>query len=269
VIRYSEVTVRYPNGTVGLDRVDLEIPTGQFVVVVGLSGAGKSTLLRTMNGLVPVSSGRLEVAGRRVDGATGRSLRGLRARIGMIFQSFNLVPRASVLQNVLVGRLHATATLPSLVGRYRKDDVELAFSALERVGIVEKAYTRASQLSGGQQQRVAIARVLAQQPEVILADEPVASLDPPTAGMVMQDLQRINRELGITTVVNLHFLDLARTYAERILGMRNGRIVFDGTPEEADDAVFARIYGRSLTADDVLSAGEAPVRLDPVSPEPE
>jgi phosphonate transport system ATP-binding protein len=265
VIRYTDVTVRYPNGTMGLDGIDLEIPDGQFVVVVGLSGAGKSTLIRTMNGLVPVTSGGLEVAGARVDGAGKRELRRLRSRVGMIFQSFNLVNRTTVLKNVLVGRLHATPTLPSLFGAYRKEDTELAFQALERVGIVEKAYTRASQLSGGQQQRVAIARVLAQQPEVILADEPVASLDPPTANQVMRDLQRINRELGITTVVNLHFLDLARTYAQRILGMRAGKIVFDGTPDQADDAVFARIYGRSLTADDVLAAGSAPVRLDAVA----
>ncbi|MFC0678018.1 phosphonate ABC transporter ATP-binding protein [Lysobacter korlensis] len=267
MIRYTDVSVRYPNGTVGLDAVDLEIPDGQFVVVVGLSGAGKSTLIRTINGLVPVTSGQLEVAGRRVDGASKRQLRELRSRVGMIFQSFNLVSRTTVLKNVLVGRLHATPTVPSLFGVYRKDDVEVAFSALERVGIVEKAYTRASQLSGGQQQRVAIARVLAQQPEVILADEPVASLDPPTANLVMRDLQRINRELGITTVVNLHFLDLARTYAQRIIGMRAGKIVFDGTPSEADDAVFARIYGRSLTAEDVLAPG-AQVGADTEAPAP-
>ena len=258
MIRFTDVSVRYPNGTVGLEGLDLEIPDGQFVVVVGLSGAGKSTLIRTINGLVPTTSGSLEVEGQRVDGARKRELRDLRARVGMIFQSFNLVTRSTVLNNVLVGRLHATPTWRSLFGWYRKDDVELAFQALERVGIVEKAYTRASELSGGQQQRVAIARVLAQEPSVILADEPVASLDPPTANLVMRDLQRINRELGITTIVNLHFLDLARTYADRIVGMRAGRLVFDGTAEEADDAVFAEIYGRSLTAEDVLpGAGEA------------
>ena len=256
MIRFSDVSVVYPNGTVGLDGVNLEIPDGQFVVVVGLSGAGKSTLVRTINGLVTTTSGELEVQGQRVDGASKRALRRLRSRVGMIFQSFNLVERTSVLKNVLVGRLHATPTLMSLFGIYRKADVELAFQALERVGIVEKAYIRASQLSGGQQQRVAIARVLAQDPAILLADEPVASLDPPTANMIMRDLQRINRELGITTVVNLHFLDLARSYADRIIGMRAGRIVFDGSAEQADDAVFAEIYGRSLTADDVLATAE-------------
>ena len=255
MIRFSNVTVDYGNGTKGLDGVDLEIEDGQFVVVVGLSGAGKSTLVRTINGLVTATSGELEVAGIRVDGARPRTLRRLRARVGMVFQSFNLVTRTTVLKNVLVGRLHAAPTVLSMFGIFRRDDTEIAFEALERVGIVEKAYVRASQLSGGQQQRVAIARVLAQQPEVILADEPVASLDPPTANMVMRDLQRINRELGITTIVNLHFLDLARAYAQRIIGMRGGRIVFDGTPEEADDEVFTQIYGRSLTADDVIAEG--------------
>ena len=252
MIRFAKVSVRYPNGTIGLDEIDLEIPDGQFVVVVGLSGAGKSTLVRSINGLVTPTGGELEVSGQRVDGAKKSALRRLRSKVGMVFQSFNLVTRTSVLNNVLVGRLHATPTWRALLGWYRKADVELAFQALERVGIVEKAYTRASQLSGGQQQRVAIARVLAQQPDVILADEPVASLDPPTANLVMRDLRRINRDLGITTVVNLHFLDLARTYAQRIIGMRGGKIVFDGPPEDADDAVFAEIYGRSLTPEDLL-----------------
>jgi phosphonate transport system ATP-binding protein len=256
VISFRDVSVTYPTGTVGLDSVTLEIARGEFVVVVGLSGAGKSTLVRAINGLVSVTAGELLVDGVHVDGARPAQLRRLRSRIGMIFQSFNLVGRISVLQNVLVGRLHATPLLLSLFGYFRPADREKAFQALERVGIVEKGYVRASQLSGGQQQRVAIARVLAQDPTVILADEPVASLDPPTAHMVMRDLERINDELGITTIVNLHFLDLARRYADRIIGMRDGRIVFDGPPADANDAVFEQIYGRSLTAEDVLSAAE-------------
>ena len=256
MISFRDVTVTYPNGTVGLDSVTLDIAPGEFVVVVGLSGAGKSTLVRSINGLVPVTGGELLVNDVHVDGAKASQLRQLRSRIGMIFQSFNLVGRITVLQNVLVGRLHATPLLLSLVGYFRPSDREKAFEALERVGIVEKAYVRASQLSGGQQQRVAIARVLAQDPTVILADEPVASLDPPTAHMVMRDLERINDDLGITTIVNLHFLDLARRYADRIIGMRDGRGVFDGPPSEADDAVFEQIYGRSLTADDVLTEEE-------------
>ncbi|WP_345751084.1 phosphonate ABC transporter ATP-binding protein [Microbacterium rhizophilus] len=267
MIEFKDVTVRYPTGTKGLDGVTLRIPRGQFVVVVGLSGAGKSTLIRAVNGIVRTASGALSVDGQRVDGARGRALRLLRARIGMIFQSFNLVERSTVLNNVLTGRLHATSWWRALLGAWRREDVELAFEALERVGIVDKAYNRASTLSGGQQQRVAIARALAQQPAVILADEPVASLDPPTANMVMRDLQRINRDLGITTVVNLHFLDLATRYADRIIGMRAGRVVFDGTAEEADEAAFEQIYGRALNAEDLLP-GPVQVDLDADTTEP-
>jgi phosphonate transport system ATP-binding protein len=252
VIRFTDASVVYPGGVHALRDLNLSVAEGEFVVVVGLSGAGKSTLVRTINGLVPLSGGALEVAGRRVDGLPRRRLRDLRAGIGMIFQSFNLVKRTTVLNNVLMGRLHHTPTWRSLLGLYRKADKELAFRALERVEIVDKAYVRASNLSGGQQQRVSIARALAQEPRVMLADEPVASLDPPTANVVMRDLQRINRDLGITTIVNLHFLDLARRYGERIIGMREGRVVFDGTGAEADERVFEEIYGRSLTADDVL-----------------
>jgi phosphonate transport system ATP-binding protein len=193
-----------------------------------------------------------------------RELRELRSDIGMIFQSFNLVKRTTVLNNVLMGRLHATPIWRSLLGLYRAEDKELAFQALERVEIVEKAYVRASNLSGGQQQRVSVARALAQDPKVLLADEPVASLDPPTANAVMRDLQRINRELGITTIVNLHFLDLAKRYGRRIIGLREGQLVFDGTGEEADEQVFEDIYGRSLTAEDVLDTGPTPVALSDV-----
>ncbi len=252
MIRFANASVVYSGGVRAMQELDLTVGAGEFVVVVGLSGAGKSTLIRAINGLVPLTSGRLEVDGRRVDGAGRRQLRELRSEVGMIFQSFNLVKRTTVLNNVLMGRLHATPLWRSLLAAYTSDDRELAFRALERVEIVEKAYVRASNLSGGQQQRVSIARVLAQEPKVILADEPVASLDPPTANVVMRDLQRINRELGITTIVNLHFLDLAKRYGNRIIGMREGRVVFDGTGEQADERVFEDIYGRSLTADDVL-----------------
>lgn len=261
MIRFEDTSVVYPGGVAAMNDLNIEIDDGEFVVVVGLSGAGKSTLIRTINGLVPLTSGTLDVNGRRVDGASRRELRALRADIGMIFQSFNLVKRTSVINNVLMGRLHATPTWRSLLGLYRRDDRDLAMQALERVEIVDKAYIRASNLSGGQQQRVSIARALAQQPTVMLADEPVASLDPPTANVVMRDLQRINRELGITTIVNLHFLDLARRYGDRIIGMREGRVVFDGTGDQADERVFEDIYGRSLTADDVLAVPES-VDLD-------
>ena len=242
----------YAGGVHALKDIDLEIADGEFVVVVGLSGAGKSTLVRAINGLVPLTSGHLEVNGVDVTGLSRRQMRNLRAGIGMIFQSFNLVNRTTVLNNVLMGRLHRVATWRTVLGLYPKDDVEIAMQSLERVEIVEKAYVRASNLSGGQRQRVGIARALAQQPRIILADEPVASLDPPTSHVVMRDLQRINRELGITTIVNLHFLDLATAYADRIIGLRAGVLVFDGSGAEADATVFENIYGRSLTADDTM-----------------
>jgi len=254
VIRFENASVTYPGGVHALRNLNLEIADGEMLVIVGLSGAGKSTLIRAINGLVPLSSGDVSVEGRSVANASAAELRQIRSRIGMIFQTFNLVKRTTVLNNVLMGRLHATSTLRSVLGWYRPEDVEIAMQALERVGIVDKAYVRASNLSGGQQQRVGIARALAQQPKTILADEPVASLDPPTSHVVMRDLQRINHELGITTIVNLHFLDLAKVYGERIIGMRDGSLVYDGSGAAADENVFRDIYGRSLTADDVLDS---------------
>ena len=253
-IRMRNVTVRYPNGVVALDDVSLDIEAGEMVSVVGLSGSGKSSMIRTINGLVPITSGSLEVGGQRIEVTKGRRLRELRGEIGMIFQSFNLAKRASVLNNVLVGRLAHTSALRTLLGAYSADDRQIAFEALDRVGILAKAYDRASSLSGGQQQRVAIARALSQQPKLVLADEPVASLDPPTAHGVMGDLERINRELGITVLTNLHVLDLARRYATRLIGLRAGRIVYDGPAATASDAVFEDIYGRSIGRDDVLGS---------------
>jgi phosphonate transport system ATP-binding protein len=252
VIEFDSASVVYPGGVRALTDVTLTIPDGEMVVVVGLSGAGKSTLVRAINGLVPLSSGRIVVDGRDLTTASARELRAIRSRIGMIFQGFNLVRRTSVLNNVLMGRLYGTATWRTLLGRYPAEDVERAMRALERVEIVEKAYVRASNLSGGQQQRVGIARALAQEPSILLADEPVASLDPPTSHVVMRDLDRIHRELGITVIINLHFLDLAKRYGQRIIGLREGELVFDGPGGAVDDGVFRDIYGRSLTADDVL-----------------
>jgi phosphonate transport system ATP-binding protein len=257
MIKFENATVTYPGGVHALRNVTLEIPDGQLMVIVGLSGAGKSTLIRAINGLVPLTDGDVIVDGQSVRHASPAQLRQLRSKIGMIFQTFNLVKRTSVLNNVLMGRLHSTSTWRSLLGWYKPADVEIALRALERVDIIEKAYVRASNLSGGQQQRVGIARALAQEPKIVLADEPVASLDPPTSHVIMRDLQRLNRELSITTIVNLHFLDLAKVYGERIIGLRAGELVYDGTGAQADEKVFRDIYGRSLTADDVLEA--APV----------
>ena len=253
-IRFDNASVIYPNGVRGLDGLDLDIIAGQLVVVVGLSGAGKSTMLRATNGLVEVTDGDVLVEGESVRAARGREQRHLRARIGMIFQDYRLVKRLTVLQNVLIGRLAYVPTWRAVLGAWPKQDVEIAMDALTRVGIADRARVKASQLSGGQQQRVGIARALAQKPSIILADEPVAALDPITSRQVMDDLQRINQDLGITTLINLHFLDLAKAYGERIVGLREGKLVFDGAGTAVTEDDFSQIYGREMTADDVLEA---------------
>lgn len=251
-IRFSRANIVYPNGVVGMKDLDLEIKPGEFVVIVGSSGAGKSTLLRAVNGLNPLTSGTIEVDGQPVPAGGGRELRELRKRIGMIFQDFRLVKRLTVMSNVLIGRLGHVPAWRTLLNLWPLKDREIAIKALERVGIPDKAWIKASDLSGGQQQRVGIARALAQEPAIILADEPVASLDPVTTHQIMQDLVRINRELGITTLVNLHFLDLAREYGERIIGLRFGELVYDGSAETVTDKDFEDIYGREVSKDDVL-----------------
>jgi phosphonate transport system ATP-binding protein len=251
LIDFTNTSVTYPGGLTALKDVTLSIGEGEFVVIVGLSGAGKSTMLRAINGLVPVS-GSVLVDGREVVGASSSELRAIRSEVGMIFQTFNLVNRSRVINNALMGRLSRIPRWRSFFGMWPSNDKEIALESLERVDIVEKAYVRASDLSGGQQQRVGIARALAQEPKIILADEPVASLDPVTSHMVMRDLQRINRELGITTLINLHFLDLARQYGRRLIGLNDGKVVFDGDISDVDDDVFRGIYGRAITPDDLL-----------------
>ncbi|GAB6991640.1 phosphonate ABC transporter ATP-binding protein [Paenibacillus pini] len=252
MIEFDNVSKIYPNGSIGLRNINLTIQKGELVVIVGLSGAGKSTLLRSINRMNDITSGDIRINGNSVTQASGSELRLIRRDIGMIFQSFNLIKRATVIQNVLSGRVGYHSTLRTMLGWFPKEDIDLSLTALQRVNIREKAYTRADQLSGGQQQRVSIARALAQEAQVILADEPVASLDPLTTRQVMEDLKRINRELNITTVINLHFIDLAREYATRIIGLRAGEVVFDGTPEEATDEAFAEIYGRAVKHDELL-----------------
>ncbi|RCW41528.1 phosphonate ABC transporter ATP-binding protein [Paenibacillus prosopidis] len=252
MIELRNVSKMYPNGTKGLDQINLSFAKGEFVAIVGLSGAGKSTLLRSINRLHDISEGDILIGGSSITQAKGKQLRMIRRNIGMIFQSFNLVKRTSVLRNVLAGRVGYHSTLRTILGRFPEKDMNLAFGALDRVNIIEKAYSRADELSGGQQQRVAIARVLAQEAKIILADEPVASLDPLTTKQVMDDLKKINQELGITTIINLHYVDLARQYATRIVGLRAGRVVFDGPVSEATDEVFAEIYGRPIEKNELL-----------------
>lgn len=252
MIEFRNVSKVYANGTKGLKAINITIHKGEFVVTVGLSGAGKSTLLRAINRLHEITDGEILIDGQSITAAKGKELRHLRRDIGMIFQSFNLVKRSTVLKNVLAGRVGYHSTFRTIFGRFPKEDVELAFRALDRVNILEKAYSRADELSGGQQQRVSIARALAQEAKIILADEPVASLDPLTTKQVMDDLKNINQEFGITTIVNLHSIDLAREYATRIIGLHAGEIVFDGPVEEATDEKFAEIYGRSLQEEEFL-----------------
>lgn len=247
MLKIEGVSKVYDDGTKALHDFTVEIPDGQFVVIIGLSGSGKSTLLRCINGLIKPTTGKIWLDGDEITAASPAQIRRIRLKIGMIFQQFNLVKRSSVMTNVLTGRLGYRGTLPSLFHRFPKSDYQLAMRNLERVGIPQKAYARADTLSGGQQQRVAIARALMQNPKLMLADEPVASLDPATSHSVMKYLEQINKEDGLTVLCNLHFLSLARRYADRVLALRNdgegGHIVFDGPAAEIDEAKFRDIYG--------------------------
>lgn len=253
-ISLSDVSVTYPNGTVALKHVSLEVAAGEMLSIIGLSGSGKSTLIRSINGLVPVTEGTVRVGPHTVNDLKGRQLRNLRGNIGMIFQGFNLAERTSVYRNVMVGRFAHTRTSRTLLGITSERDRQLVMTELNAVGLLDKVWTRASDLSGGQKQRVAIARALAQEPSVMLADEPVASLDPPTAHSVMADLRKINEERGLTVLVNLHLLDLAQQYTQRLIGLRDGEVVFDGLAADATESDFEQIYGRSIGTKDRLGS---------------
>ena len=243
MIIFDHVSKVYPNGTVGLDDVNLMIRDGEFVAIIGRSGAGKSTLLRSVNRMHQISSGTLTVNGVDVSSLSGKSLRRFRRGIGMVFQSFNLVTRTTVIKNVLSACVPDMPFWRVLLGAFRKEDKIKALESLDKVGILDKAYMRADQLSGGQQQRVALARTLTQGPQIILADEPVAALDPVTAKQVMQDFVRINQEMGISILLNIHHVELALEYADRIIGIRAGRIVYDGPSANVDQTVLDAIYG--------------------------
>ncbi|MDQ7028905.1 MAG: phosphonate ABC transporter ATP-binding protein [Ardenticatenia bacterium] len=243
MLEIKELTKVYDDGTVALKNVSFTVPDGEFLVIIGLSGSGKSTLLRCINRLIEPTSGQIIWDGVDITAAGQEDLRRIRRQIGMIFQQFNLVKRHTVLTNVLTGRLGYTSTWRSLLGLWSRDDRERALRNLELVGIADKAHNRADELSGGQQQRVGIARALMQAPRLLLADEPVASLDPATSHSVMKYIEWMNRERGLTVLCSLHFLSLARRYGTRIIALRAGELVFDGRPEEIDDRRFKEIYG--------------------------
>ena len=254
MIKFDNVNKVYPNGLHALKNINLEIQQGEFVAIIGLSGAGKSTLLRTVNRMHDITDGVLTVKGQEVNNLKGKELRKFRRGIGMVFQSFNLVTRTSVVKNVLTSRVPDMPLWKSIIGLYSKEDKVIALEALDKVGILDKAYVRADQLSGGQQQRVALARTLAQKPEIILADEPVAALDPITAKQVMDDFKKINKELNMSVLINIHHVDLALKYADRVIGIKAGEIVYDGPATKVDSEVLKQIYGRELAADEVMGA---------------
>ena len=242
MIEFKHVSKTYPNGVKGLEDVNLTIDQGEFVAIIGLSGAGKSTLIRTINRMIDITDGQLTVDGVDVMTLRGKSLRRFRRKIGMIFQSFNLVTRSTAIKNVLTSMVPDMNFFSVLLGLFTKKQKMQALEVLDKVGILDKAYTRCDQLSGGQQQRVALARTLNQNPKIILADEPVASLDPITAKQVMEDFVRINKEYNISILLNIHHVDLALKYCDRVIGVRAGEIVFDGPAstitQEQIDAVY-------------------------------
>ena len=242
MLQIEHLVKDYPGGTRGLDDVSIEVKDGEFLVLIGLSGSGKSTLLRCINRLIEPTAGRIVLDGTDITAVQGADLRKVRRGIGMIFQQFNLVKRSTVLTNVLTGRLGYVSQWQSLMAHFGEDDYRRALVNLDRVGLRERAQQRADRLSGGQQQRVAIARALMQEPTLMLADEPVASLDPATSHSVLKYLQQINRE-GMTVICSLHFLSLARTYGTRVIALKGGRLMFDGLPSEIDQRRFKDIYG--------------------------
>ena len=252
MIIFDHVSKVYPNGTVGLDDLNLTIQDGEFVAIIGRSGAGKSTLLRSVNRMHQITAGTLTVNGTDVSTLSGKSLRRFRRGIGMVFQSFNLVTRTTVIRNVLSACVPDMPFWRVLLGTFRKADKLKALECLEKVGILDKAYMRADQLSGGQQQRVALARTLAQDPGIILADEPVAALDPVTARQVMQDFVRVNREMGITIHLNNHQVAHALQYTDRLLTNPPRTHLYDGPSANVDQKVLEAIYGDDAQAEETV-----------------
>jgi len=254
ILEIKHLSKRYKDVT-ALSDVSLKVHAGEFVTVIGRSGAGKSTLLRCVNRLVEANAGTIEFDGVDVRALKKRDLRHLRTRIGMIFQHFNLVPRQTVIENVLHGLLGYKSTLAGVLGLYTAEEKEKAFDILDRVGLEDQVHKRCDQLSGGQKQRVGIARALIQEPHLILCDEPIASLDPGSAKKIMDRLQRISRDMNITILMNLHQVDVAIKYSDRIIGVREGRVVYDDDAKKLKKKTVAEIYGSE--ADDILFEEQA------------
>jgi phosphonate transport system ATP-binding protein len=244
MLRVENLTKVYPNGTRALKNVSFEVNDGEFMAVIGLSGSGKSTLLRCINRLIEPTAGKIYWNDQDLTAASSTEMRKVRRQIGMVFQQFNLVKRSSVFTNVLTGRLGYVNTLTSSLHLFSANDRGKAIASLEQVGLGDKAYVRADSLSGGQQQRVGIARALMQDPKLVLADEPVASLDPVLAHSILKYLEQLNKEQGITVICSLHFLDLVHRYATRAIALKDGELVFRGLPKEIDDSQFKAIYGK-------------------------
>lgn len=242
MLEIYDLRVVYPNGYEALKSVTLNANDGEIVGLIGRSGAGKSTILRCVNGLQPITAGDIRLDGTSVCNLSPAELRQLRCRIGFVWQEYNLVERLTVMKNVLSGRLGYNTRLASYVHYFSRTDREIAVASLERVNLLHRAMQRADRLSGGEKQRAAIARALAQQPRIILADEPVASLDVELSWQVMNDLVRVSRHEGVPTLISIHDVELAKTFCDRIVGLAQGRIVFDGEPRELDTAALDRIY---------------------------
>jgi phosphonate transport system ATP-binding protein len=244
MLEVKNLTKIYEGGVKALDKVNFKVEQGEFLAVIGLSGSGKSTLLRCINRLIEPTDGQIIWNGVDITEASQDEMRRIRRKMGMVFQHFNLVSRSKVITNVLAGRLGYVNPMMSLANRFPHEDLEKAFQEMDRVGIANQAHKRADELSGGQQQRVGIARAMMQDPEMILADEPVASLDPVLAHSIMQYLEQINTDEGVMVICSLHFLDLVHRYADRAIALNEGKLMFDGSPKDIDDVKFKEIYGK-------------------------
>lgn len=263
ILKFEHVTKHYPNGVHALKDISLEVSEGEFISVIGPSGSGKSTLLRSINHLIHINEGDILLDGVSVPQQHGKAMRQLRRKVGMIFQNYNLVYHLSVLQNVLHGRLGYMSTLSGMLGLYSETDKQKALDLLQELGMEQYAYHRAADLSGGQKQRVGIARAIMQEPKLLLCDEPIASLDPSSAKIIMDLLHDMSKRHNIACIVNLHQLDVALQYSTRIIGLSKGTIVFDGTPEQLDSATIEKIYGKS--SEELMIGGKADAAKNTVS----